>query len=205
MSQSRNGVSAKEIERQLGVTYKTAWRIQKQIRKLMIAHKTQMHGVVEVDEAYIGGFHPGTTGRGSVNKTPIVGIVERNGEVRAVVIENVKSSTIVPLIKESVADDARLITDDYNIYRTPALNGYKHDIIRHEFGDYVRGDIHTNNIEGFWSQLKRSIYGTYHHVSRKYLQSYTDEFSYRYNRRDSDKHLFTHLLEEIVEVPVSKG
>ncbi len=201
MSQSRNGVSAKEIERQLGVTYKTAWRMQKQIRKLMAQHEIKMDGTVEVDETYIGGVRHGQ-GRGPVGKTPVLGIVERKGEIRTTVIDHVKTSSIVPLIKDTVKTTSNLITDELNIYKGRALDEYKnHDIIRHEFKEYVKGNIHTNTIEGFWSQLKRSITGTYHHVSRKYLQHYVDEFSYRYNRRESNEHLFFHLLSEVVERP----
>jgi len=201
MSQSRNGVSAKEIERHLGVTYKTAWRIQKQIRKLMARDKSMMTGTFEMDETYVGGKHHGKRGRGAEGKTAVVGIAQRKGEIVAEVVDDVKSSTVMPLVRENVAIGSRLMTDEFAIYNRLGKEGYKHGVINHRQKQYVKGDIHTNTIDGFWSQLKRSIDGTYHHVSPKYLQHYVDEFSYRYARRSSPDHLFKHLLSEVVGRP----
>lgn len=201
MSQSRNGVSAKEIERQLGVTYKTAWRIQKQIRKLMKQDKIELDGTVEVDETYVGGVRKGKRGRGAEGKTPVVGLVERKGDIVVKVVGNVQASTVMPLIRQNVKIGSHVMTDEFAIYNGVEGSGYDHDVIRHKDKQYVNGNIHTNTVDGFWSQMKRSIGGTYHHVSPKYLQTYTDEFSYRYNLRDTNSHMFRHLLSEVVERP----
>lgn len=197
-SQSKNGVSAKEVERVTGVTYKTAWRMCKQVRLLMDSDRNfKFMGTVEVDETYVGGKGTGKRGRGAENKTPVVGVVERNGDVRAYVTTNVKSSTVLPIIRDNVELGANVMTDEYNVYNRVESEGYVHDTIQHKAKKYVFGDVHTNTIEGFWGQLKRGIDGTYHAVSPKYLQSYVNEFSFRYNQRNSSEHLFHALVGRI--------
>lgn len=202
MSNSKNGVSAKEIERHLGVTYKCAWRIAKQVRSLMKDEIIPLFtGTIEIDETYVGGHKKGKRGRGSENKTVVVGIVERNGGLKAETMADLKSNTILPAISKSVATTAIVYTDELNTYNPLRRIGYKHERINHSDNVYVRGDIHTNTIEGFWSQMKRSINGTYHSVSRKHLQTYVDEFSYRYNHRDSQAPVFHLLLGQLVSWP----
>lgn len=196
-SNSKNGVSAKELQRQLGVTYKCAWRIAKQIRSLFSEDTEPFNGTVEVDETYIGGKSKGKRGRGSDKKTPVVGLVEREGSVRAVVTENVKSSTVMPLIKGNVKKGSVIMTDEFVVYQSLTSSGYEHKTVNHGSKEYVNGVKHTNTIEGFWSQLKRSVNGTYHAVSPKYLQTYVDEFSYRYNQRNSENPLFLGLVEKL--------
>ena len=196
-SNSKNGVSAKELQRQLGVTYKCAWRIAKQIRSLFSEDTEPFDGTVEVDETYIGGRAKGKRGRGSDKKTPVVGLVEREGSVRAVVTENVKSSTVMPLIKDNVKKGSMIMTDEFVIYQSLTSSGYEHQTVNHGSRQYVEGIKHTNTIEGFWSQLKRSVNGTYHAVSPKYLQTYVDEFAYRYNQRKSESPLFLGLVEKL--------
>ncbi|MDP8233916.1 MAG: IS1595 family transposase [Candidatus Saelkia tenebricola] len=196
-SQSKNGISAKELERHLGVTYKCAWRMAKQIRELMQQKPSMFTGTVEADETYVGGKGKNNKrGRGAENKTPVVGIVERGGSVVAKATTNVKASTVMPLIRENVKIGANLMTDEYNIYNKAGLE-YNHQTIQHGAKEYVRGDVHTNTIEGFWSQLKRSIDGTFHSVSPKYLQAYVNEFAFRYNHRNSSLHLFQILSGKI--------
>jgi transposase len=197
MSQSKNGVAAKEIERLTGVTYKCAWRMMHQIRKLMEQGGSLFGGMVEADETYVGGKRRGARGRGAKGKTPVFGIVERGGDVYAKVVENVKAKTIMPLIRENVQIGANVMTDEFCIYKGSTKAGYKHDTVNHGAEEYVRGDVHTNTIEGFWSQLKRGIDGTHHSVSGKYLQKYVDEFAFRYNHRNDLKHLFDLLLGQI--------
>lgn len=184
-SVSKNGVSAKELERQLGVTYKTAWRIAFQIRLLFEQNKDLLKNIIEVDETYHGGRHKGTRGRGSENKIPVIGMVERRGEVKAHVATNTKRSTVLPLMRRNIALGTRVMTDEYLTYRTVAQHGYSHETVNHGRKEYVRNEAHTNTIEGFWSQMKRSIGGTYHCVSPKYLQQYVNEFVWRYNQRFS--------------------
>lgn len=183
---SRNGVSAKELERQLGVTYKTAWRMAKQIRRLFDKpRKTKLRKTVEVDETYYGARKPGKRGRGAAGKTPIIGIVQRNGKIVAKIIKGHKTADIIPIVRQNVRKGSEVMTDELQAYHLLRPLGYKHKRVNHASKQYVQGDVHTNTIEGFWSQLKRSLTGTYHAVSPKYLQSYVDEFAYRYNLRHS--------------------
>lgn len=196
-SQSKNGVSAMELQRHLGVTYKTAWRMARQIRELMSQGPFMFGGTVEADETYYGAntkMH--IKGRGSENKTPIFGIVERAGSVMAKAVSNVKASTVMPLIRENVEIGAKLMTDEYGIYNR-AGKEFEHQTVNHGRKEYVRGEVHTNTIEGFWSQLKRSIDGTFHFVSPRHLQAYVDEFAWRYNHRSSEQHPFDLLLGKI--------
>lgn len=188
MSQSKNGVAAKELERQLGVTYKCAWRMAKQIRLLMSDDDGPLGGneIVELDEAYVGGKAKGKRGRGAAKKTPVFGAVERDGKIKTKVVLNVRKLTLMPLIKDMVADNSVIVTDESNSYNDVKRIGHLHESINHSKGQYVDGDVHTNTIEGFWSQFKRSVHGTYHSVSRKHLQLYLDEFSFRYSHRKSD-------------------
>jgi transposase len=186
-SNSKNGVSAKELQRQLAVTYKTAWRMCKQIRKLMKQDEGQLGGTgktVEADETLIGGTVDRLgSGRHLENKTIVFGAVERKGEVKATVITDVKASTVMPLVRSMVKIGTDLMTDELHGYRRAPEFGFKHSAINHRKKQYVKGSVHTNTIEGFWSQLKRSLNGTYHSVSPKYLQTYVDEFAYRYSKR----------------------
>jgi len=147
---SKNGVAAKELERQLGVTYKTAWRMAKQIRKLFKDNGDPMGGIVEVDETYIGGQKKGKRGRGAESKTPVFGIVERKGGAKAKVVENVRIKTIQPIINESVVRGATVMSDEFNIYNRVKENGYNHQTVQHGLGQYVNGIIHSNSIEGFF-------------------------------------------------------
>jgi len=183
-SVSKNGVSAKEIERTLGVTYKTAWRMAKLVRSLMLQGNDMLSGVVEADETYIGGTRKKYMQRSQwANKETVFGIVERGGRAK---IRHVKSSgarVLLPEINRDVQPGATINTDEYGSYRSLKHMGYSHTTVNHSKLEYVRGAAYTNTIEGFWSQLKRSVDGTYHAVSPKYLQDYLNEFAFRYNYR----------------------
>jgi transposase-like protein len=183
MSTSRNGVAAKELERQLGVTYKTAWRMAHEIRKLMTDGSPKFTGTVEADETYVGGKRAGKRGRGAAGKTPVVGIAERRGGVKAKVVDNVTTDSVIGHIRKNVEPASKVISDELPVYNYVAPLGYSHEQVNHGQREYVRGRVHTNTIDGFWSQLKRSIDGTHHHVSRKHLQKYVDEFTFRYSNR----------------------
>jgi transposase len=191
MSTSRNGVAAKELERQLGVTYKTAWRMAHQIRKLMDEDPGKLKGFVEADETYVGGIRPGRRGRGAAGKTPVVGIVERGGKVRAKVVGAITTAQCFGNINQNVERGSTVCTDELPVYNYCGGFGYKHHVVNHGRKEYVRGIAHTNTIDGFWSQLKRSIDGTHHSVSGKYLQAYVNEFAYRYNHRFSVASMFS--------------
>ncbi len=180
-SVAKNGVSAKELERHLGVTYKTAWRMCKQIRLLMSQEALNLSGVVEVDETYIGGKHPREFGYDK--KEAVFGMVERDGLIKAEHVRSTGARVLLPRIQGSIAVGTTVFSDQAMVYRTLSRLGFNHDSVNHGSGEYVRGLTHTNTIEGFWGQMKRSISGTYHVVSPKYLQSYVNEFAFRYNFR----------------------
>jgi transposase len=202
MTASKNGVSAKELERQIGVTYKCAWRMAHQIRKLMNENPSLLQGIVEADETYIGGRRPGKRGRGAAGKTAVIGLLERGGSVIAKAVTNVKTKTVIPNISDNVQPGSTIVTDELPSYRRLPNFGFKHETVNHSTKEWVRAHVHTNSIEGFWSQLKRSINGTFHHVSKKHLQKYVNEFSYRYNRRKSETPMFYHLISEMAALPM---
>jgi len=180
-SVAKNGVSAKELERHLGVTYKTAWRMAGQIRKLMQQDGDILAGDVEIDETYIGGTR--RMANKYSNKSAVFGAVERNGRASAEHVKSTGARVLLPEIEGHIAAGAHIHSDEWGAYRTLKRRGYSHTTVNHSKLEYVRGSAYTNTIEGFWSQLKRSIDGTYHAVSPKYLQSYVDEFVFRYNFR----------------------
>lgn len=196
-STSKNGVAALELQRHIGVTYKCAWRMARQIRILMSQKPSLLKGKVEADETYIGGKGKNNKrGRGAENKTPVFGLVERQGDVIAKSVSNAKSSTIMPIIRENVAIGTDLMTDEFKSYNKAKENGYEHKRVKHSSKEYVVGEVHTNTIEGFWSQLKRSCDGTHHAISPKHLQHYIDEFAWRYNHRGISS-LFPLLIQRI--------
>jgi transposase len=185
-SVSKNGVSAKELERTLGVTYKTAWRMCKQIRKLMEDDGDMLGGTgepVEIDETYAPSRrHPRALGRSK--KQIIFGAVERNGRASIVHVRSSGARVLLPEIQNRIAKSSLIHSDEWQAYKSLPKHGYSHTTVNHGKLEYVRGTAYTNTIEGYWSQLKRSIDGTYHSVSPKYLQQYLNEFSFRYNLRD---------------------
>jgi transposase len=197
MSTTRCGISAKQLERELGVTYKTAWRMFTQIRSLLQENTPALTGEVEVDETYVGGRRHGKRGRGAEGKSKVIGAVQRQGKVIARVIPDVKRSSLVPFTIRKVDRRATLYTDEFPQYDTLTRYGYKHLRIEHSAKEYVRGSIHTNNIEGFWSLLKRGIGGVYHSVSEKYLQGYINEYGFRFNHRKDEQPMFLTVLGKI--------
>ena len=197
MSSTRCGISAKQIERETGVTYKTAWRMFKQIRSLLREEPKTLEGTIEMDETYIGGKRPGKRGRGAEGKSIVTGVAERNGKLMAKKVPNVQAKTLLPIIKERVLPNSAIYTDELTSYDRVASLGYHHRRIHHASKVYVMGDVHTNTIEGFWSLLKRGISGVYHAVSEKYLQNYLDEYTFRYNHRNDEKSMFQTALERI--------
>jgi len=200
MGSTRCGISAKQIQRETGVTYKTAWRIFRQVRTLLSDGDLQLEGpTVEVDETYYGGVRKYGTGRpmrGDRKKTPIVAVVQRRGMAVAKVIAAVTAENLVGTIDKHVVPGSTVYTDELNSYNTVGHDKrYRHRTINHRSRVYVRGDIHTNSVEGFFSLLKRGIGGVYHSVGQKYLQSYVDEFCFRYNRRYKGNQQFKAILE----------
>jgi transposase-like protein len=194
MSSTRCGISAKQLERELGVTYKTAWRIFQKIRGILYQKPEKKSGVVEVDETYVGGKRRGKRGRGSENKTAVFGIMERKGKLVAQKIADCKSGTLIPLVEENVTPEAIIYTDEFRSYDKLDRLGYIHDIVNHAYKVYVIRDVHVNSIEGFWSLFKRGVNGVYHSVSKKYLQNYINEYVFRYNNRNSVIPMFYEMI-----------
>ena len=197
MSTTRCGISAKQIQRETGVTYKTAWRMFNQIRSLLQEDSPALTGEVEVDETYIGARKHGKRGRGAEGKSIVFGIAQRKGDISATVTPDIKRDTLYPIIKEHVMPDSMVYTDEYRIYDRLKGHGYNHKRVHHASKVWVLGDAHVNTIEGFWSVLKRGINGVYHAVSQKHLQSYINEYSFRYNHRGDEKPMFLTVLEKI--------
>ncbi len=211
MGSTRCGISAKQIQRETGVTYKTAWRMFKQIRSLLSDGDLQLEGsTVEIDETYMGGtrkYGKGRPMRGDKKKIAVVGLVQRRGRVVAKVVRGVDRASIFPLIRKHVKPESTIYTDEFPTYASiPNIKlrgskggtfaGYKHFTIRHNSGSYVKdGHIHTNSVEGLWSLIKRGIGGVYHNVSPAYLQSYLNEYCFRYNRRHDGNLQFKSILE----------
>ena len=154
-----------------------------------------MDGDVEADETYVGGKTTGgKRGRGAPNKTVVFGMLERDGDVMANVVPNVRKKTLQTIIKENVVKDSTIHTDELKSYSGLSKAGFEHETVNHGAGQYVDGDCHVNGIEGFWARLKLSIRGTHIHVSRKHLQTYVKEFEYRYNMRKRPERMFDRLL-----------
>ena len=193
---SRHGVPAKELQRQLSVTYKCAWRMGHEIRKYMakVDGDNGLSGHVEVDETYVGGKRSGKRGRGAAGKTVVFGMLERNGDVMTKVVPDAKTKTLNPIIQSNVKKASTISSDEWHAYKNLGKQGYQHGTVEHGAEEYVNGIHHVNSIEGFWSRLKNSIRGTHVHVSRKHLPKYLGEFEYRYNMRANPSLMFDRLL-----------
>ena len=212
MGSTRCGISAKQIQRETGVTYKTAWRMFKQIRSLLSEGDMQLEGsTVEMDESYFGakrkrGEKKGRPSKDS-SKQCVIGVVERGvgkGRVIATVATDATKATLHGIAKERILPESVVFTDEYASYNGLDSAGYEHRRINHSAGVYVMGDVHTNTIEGFWSLVKRGIGGVYHNVGKHYLQTYLDEYSFRYNRRDCGNLIFHAILARVSELACSK-
>jgi transposase-like protein len=194
---SRHGVPAKELQRQLSVTYKCAWRMGHEIRKYLgkIDGNAPLSGTVEVDETMVGGKTTGgKRGRGAPNKTVVFGMVEKGGDVMTRVVPDVKRATLYPIIEASIEKGSTIHSDELRSYATLDEKGYTHETVNHGRKEYVRDGIHVNGCEGFWSLIKRSIRGTHVWVSPKHMSKYLVEFEYRYNMRKSPEVMFPRLL-----------
>ncbi len=199
ITSTRCGISAKQLERELGVTYKTAWRMFNLIRTdLMKQDDCTLEGAVECDETYMGGQRRGSLqgrpGKASPHKTAVFGMVQRKGRIVVSTVPNVQKVTLHPKIEERILPASIVYTDEMGAYNGLDRKGYTHKRIKHSEKVYVSGDIHTNTIEGFWSLVKRGIGGVYHAVSTKHLQSYLNEYAWRYNLRHTDEGRFRILL-----------
>jgi transposase-like protein len=202
MASTRCGISAKQLERELGVTYKTAWRMFNKIRNELMNDEDdeQLSGDVEIDETSWGG-KPRNPLKGYKEvarfreaKTTILGMVEREGRVRLRVIPSRRGPALSKAVRTHVNPSAFLITDDWQAYRPLRREYLNHAVINHSAGQYVMGDIYTNTIEGFFGNLKTGMRGAYKHVSDRWIQSYLDEYAWRYNARQEPLGMFEQLL-----------
>jgi transposase-like protein len=204
LCESRKGMSANQIKRTLGVSYKTAWYLCHRIRAAMKqAEQPMLSGTVEMDETYVGGRIRSWENK---NKEVVIGIRERGGDLRFFHAEDAKSGTLAQYIKENVSTDVEVIvTDEWNGYPKAmiqaGIKGKKHKTIKHKDRIYVDGAIHTNTVESAFSLLKRGIMGTWHKVSAKHLPAYLDEMTFRFNRR-KNANLFLDTLRHMVTAPV---
>lgn len=195
---SRHGVPAKELQRQLSVTYKTAWRMGHEIRKYMgkVDGDNGLSGHIEVDETYVGGkdTEAGRPNPGTTRKTAIFGMVERDGKINARVVPDIRSSTLLPIIEGTIELGSTVSSDNNNTYKKLPGMGYQHGYVQHNRNQWIEGEHHTNTIENFWARLKQSIRGTHIHVSKKHMGKYLAEFEYRFNMRGSNAPLMLNDL-----------
>jgi transposase-like protein len=187
MASSKKGISSKQIERMIGVSYKTAWFMTHRLREAMKSPGGLMGhggGTVEADETYTGRKPGSDKRRGHAHKEAVFSLVERNGKVRSFHVNDVTSATLKEKLVQNVSKGAHLMTDDAKYYVKVGREFANHESVNHREKEYVRGDAHTNTVEGFFSIFKRGIYGVYQHVSSQHLERYTTEFDFRYNHRE---------------------
>lgn len=193
MCASKKGISAHQLHRMLGITYKSAWFMAMRIREAMrepLEDQGAMGGggkAVEIDETYVGGKESNKPlakrkNKGAQGKEPVFAIVERHGRVRSMHLPKVTSATLRPILLAHIDDKSVVMTDDAGHYRNLGRD-FEHEAVNHSIEEYVRGEAHTNTIESYFSILKRGINGTYHHVSQHHLKRYLGEFDFRYNER----------------------
>jgi transposase-like protein len=199
---AKKGISALQLQRHLPgkkpgskVSYRTAWYLCHRIREAMKEKGEMLQGVVEIDEAYIGGKYDKRRKAGPFEKTPVVGLLERKGRVEAYKIPTASKQVIVGIVKDRVAPDATVYTDEAPYYKSIP---HKHATVNHRKLEYARGTVSTNSIENFWSLLKRGVMGQYHKVSIKHLPMYLAEFTYRFNRREEQDRLFDMTAKKLL-------
>lgn len=205
LCEAKKGISACQIQRTVGMTYKTAWYLCHRIRAAMTeVNRPKLTGIVEMDETYVGGRAHRKRGRGAANKEVVIGIRQRQGELRFFHAEDVRSGTLEKYIRENISDDVDiLMTDDLHLYKGAARHlrkQSKHKTIRHSYGINVQGHVHTNTVESAFSLLKRGVLGTWHRISAKHLQAYCNEVCFRFNNR-KNPYLLRDTMQKLIGSP----
>jgi transposase-like protein len=189
---SKKGISSHQLHRVLEITYEAAWFMSHRIREAMRTGDLSVpmggsgsSGIVEADETFIGRKKDKPVRRGAGHKHAVLSLVERNGRVKSVHVDDVKASTLVPIVNENISKEARVMTDDAATYYRKLRGFRSHETVNHAAEEYVRGDVHTNTVEGYFSIFKRGMKGVYQHCSEKHLHRYLAEFDFRYNNRSA--------------------
>jgi transposase-like protein len=207
LCEAKKGMSACQVQRTLGISYKTAWYLCHRIRAAMAeADKPMLSGEIEMDETYVGGKGQGNAERGrGTKKRPVLGIRQRNGELRLFHTEEVTGKSLEEFLRENVGEDVDVFyTDEFGAYRGVAKRmglSKRHKMVQHGIKEYVRGRAHTNSIESAFSLFKRGLRGSWHKLSAKHLQAYLEEMTFRFNRR-KNPNLFVDTLRHMVTAPV---
>jgi transposase-like protein len=201
ITESKKGMSANQMKRILGVSYKTAWYLCHRIRDAMAQAQVDakpLSGIVEADETFVGGKAHGMGRAYKGNKAIVVGVVQRKGEIRLQVAQDRSRKVLQEIVVKNTAPETEAIyTDEWVGYSGLGDEDTRHETVNHSFKEYVRGDVHTNSVENVWSLLKRSIVGSYHHVSVKHLPAYVEELEWRFSQRDNP-FLFRDTLEKLL-------
>jgi transposase-like protein len=208
-SSHKKGISSCQLAKDIGITQKSAWFMLHRLRSTfkISDFQTMLKNIVEIDETFIGGKNknrhwdkkiPNSQGRSWADKTPVLGLLERNGNLITQVVPNTQQNTIEPIVIENVKKGSDVFTDEWFAYQD-LIKWYNHQIVNHRNKEYVKGKVSTNSLEGFWSHLKRGICGNYHWVSKEHLSKYVDEFTLRFNTREqNEQERFNLVLSSVV-------
>jgi hypothetical protein len=202
LANAKKGVSALQMQRDLGVNYRTAWHLNHRIREAMQSEQGLFGGTVEVDATFHGGRLDPRRKRAAYGKKPVAGVLQRSNEsstskVRAFPVEKEIAKVMTGVIRDNVAIDAEVMTDEHMAYAKLTTKGWKHDIVAHSKEEWVRGNVHTQGIENFWSLFKRGVIGSFHQVSVKHLHRYLNEFTFRFNNREAEN-IFAMIVLSLV-------
>lgn len=201
MTESKKGMSANQLKRSLGVSYKTAWYLCHRIRKTMEEelNMPKLKGTIEVDETYVGGAYDKRRKRARWEKPAVIGLMQRNGIFEARAIPSTGKRVLVGVVKERIDKKATIMTDELMAYRSLDKE-FRHKSVNHGEEEWARGNITTNHVENAWSLFKRSLVGSYHQISAKHLDAYLDEFEWRFNNRNN-QYLFRDTLIKLLNAP----